>query len=94
MNWYTKRATLAGVYSSTVLYWLGDDSEGHEATWAFLDRRIENVMQIEKMKATVRKSPFLSKLMAGPIAVLSHIKAPSCLNDQGLPGHIAPKSQS
>ncbi|MCI5039980.1 MAG: COQ9 family protein [Donghicola eburneus] len=94
VNWYTKRATLAGVYSSTVLYWLGDESEGHEATWAFLDRRIENVMQIEKVKATVRKSPLLSKLMAGPNAVLSHIKAPSRLNDQGLPGHMAPKSQS
>ena len=27
VNWYTKRATLPGV-SSTVLYWLGDDSPG------------------------------------------------------------------
>ena len=28
-NWYTKRATLAGVYGATVLYWLGDDSREH-----------------------------------------------------------------
>ena len=48
VNWYTKRATLSAVYSSTVLFWLGDTSEGHAETWAFLDRRIENVMQIEK----------------------------------------------
>ena len=27
-NWYTKRATLSAVYSSTVLYWLGDDLAG------------------------------------------------------------------
>ncbi|MDI1283437.1 MAG: COQ9 family protein [Reyranella sp.] len=53
-NFYTKRATLAGVYSSTLLYWLNDRSVGAEATWAFLDRRIDDVMKIEKLKAQVR----------------------------------------
>lgn len=47
-NFYTKRALLAGVVTSTTLYWLGDSSDHHEATWAFLDRRIENVMQMGK----------------------------------------------
>ena len=59
VNWYTKRATLSGVYSSTVLFWLGDDSPDHQATWEFLDRRIENVMQFEKLKASVQKIPLL-----------------------------------
>ena len=53
-NFYTKRATLAGVYSSTLLYWLNDRSVGTEATWAFLDRRIDDVMKIEKLKSQVR----------------------------------------
>jgi ubiquinone biosynthesis protein COQ9 len=53
-NFYTKRATLAGVYSSTLLYWLNDRSTGAEATWSFLDRRIDDVMKIEKLKAQVR----------------------------------------
>ena len=53
-NFYTKRATLAGVYSSTLLYWLNDRSAGAEATWAFLDRRIDDVMKIEKLKGQVR----------------------------------------
>jgi ubiquinone biosynthesis protein COQ9 len=53
-NFYTKRATLAGVYSSTLLYWLSDRSPGAEATWAFLDRRIEDVMKFEKLKGQVR----------------------------------------
>jgi ubiquinone biosynthesis protein COQ9 len=53
-NFYTKRATLAGVYSSTLLYWLNDRSEGSSATWAFLDRRIDDVMKIEKLKGQVR----------------------------------------
>lgn len=53
-NFYTKRATLAGVYSSTLLYWLNDRSSGAEATWAFLDRRIDDVMKFEKLKGQVR----------------------------------------
>ena len=86
VNWYTKRATLSGVYSATVLYWLGDTSEDHADTWAFLDRRIDDVMQIEKLKAQVKNSPFLSKLMAGPNWLLSHVKAPQRLPGAGLPG--------
>ena len=35
VNWYTKRATLSAVYSSTVLFWLGDTSEGHAQLVAF-----------------------------------------------------------
>lgn len=54
-NFYTKRALLAGVYSSTLLFWLNDRSEGFTATWAFLDRRIEDVMRIEKLKSRVRQ---------------------------------------
>ncbi|MCZ6743431.1 MAG: COQ9 family protein, partial [Alphaproteobacteria bacterium] len=44
-----KRATLAGVFGTTVLYWLNDNSEGYEKTFAFLDRRIEDVMTIGKV---------------------------------------------
>lgn len=39
-SWYTKRAILAGVYGSTLLYWLGDGSDDDAATLAFLDRRL------------------------------------------------------
>ena len=52
-NFYTKRATLAGVYSATVLYWLNDRSEGAEGTWGFLDRRIDDAMKIETLKARI-----------------------------------------
>ena len=54
-NFYTKRALLAGVYSSTLLFWLNDRSENFSATWAFLDRRVEDVMRIEKLKSRVRE---------------------------------------
>lgn len=85
-NWYTKRATLSGVYSSTVLYWLGDDSPDAMATRAFLERRIGDVMQIEKIKSQVRKSPTLSRLMAGPEWVLGRIKPPARAQRDTMPG--------
>lgn len=86
VNWYTKRATLSGVYSATVLYWLGDDSTDNQATWAFLDRRIEDVMRIEKVKAQVRDNKALSSLLAGPNWLLSQIKAPPRMPNPDLPG--------
>ncbi|HEX6219355.1 MAG TPA: COQ9 family protein [Sphingomicrobium sp.] len=53
-NHYTKRMTLSAVYGSTLLVWLDDQSEGWAETAAFLDRRIDNVMQFEKVKARWR----------------------------------------
>ncbi|MDO6730110.1 COQ9 family protein [Marinovum sp. 2_MG-2023] len=90
VNWYTKRATLSAVYGATVLYWLGDDTPDHSATWEFLDRRIDNVMQVEKLKAQVQEHPLLSKLMAGPNAVLANIRAPQMPDD--LPGRWTQRS--
>jgi len=50
-NHYTKRAILSSLYSATLLVWLDDESADKAETRAFLDRRIENVMQFEKTKA-------------------------------------------
>lgn len=91
VNWYTKRATLSGVYSATVLYWLGDDSIDNQATWEFLDRRIEDVMRIEKLKAQVRDNKALSALMTGPNWLLSKVKAPLKVPDIDLPGSWGPR---
>jgi ubiquinone biosynthesis protein COQ9 len=55
-NHYTKRMTLGAVYASTLLVWLDDQSEGWTDTAAFLDRRIDDVMKIEKLKAQWRGS--------------------------------------
>lgn len=86
LNWYSKRATLSGVYSATVLYWLGDDSPGHQATWDFLDRRIEDVMSIEKMKAALRDNPLSKGLMQGPLKFMEKIRKPMVPDD--LPGRV------
>ena len=50
-NHYTKRMMLGGVYASTLLVWLDDQTEGWTETASFLDRRIDDVMKIEKLKA-------------------------------------------
>ncbi|MBP6736337.1 MAG: COQ9 family protein, partial [Rhodobacteraceae bacterium] len=81
---YTKRATLSGVYAATVLFWLGDESTGHQATWDFLDRRIEQVMQFEKLKANFRENPLGKAWMSGPGKILASIRAPRLRDD--LPG--------
>ncbi len=49
-NFYTKRALLAWVYGATLLFWLDDRSEGCEDTWAFLERRIDEVMAVHKAR--------------------------------------------
>ncbi len=62
-NFYSKRALLTGVYTSAILYWLADDSEGCENTWAFVDRRIRDVMVIPKVQKRLgRLLPSLSGL--------------------------------
>src|SRR6185437_15840142 len=54
-NFYTKRGLLAGVYAATTLYWLDDRSADGEATHAFLDRRIADIMAIPRAGARVRE---------------------------------------
>lgn len=91
INWYTKRATLSGVYGATVLYWLGDTSFGHAATWEFLERRIANVLQIETLKARVNANPVLKGLMAGPNWLFSRVRAPGKGVASDLPGSWTPR---
>ncbi|MEJ1992358.1 MAG: COQ9 family protein [Maritimibacter sp.] len=86
VNWYTKRATLSAVHSSTVLYWLGDESEDNQATWEFLDRRIGNVMQFEKLKAQAKANPLVDRFMKGPGRALDIIRAPGGRRAGGGPG--------
>jgi ubiquinone biosynthesis protein COQ9 len=68
-NFYTKRAILAGVYSTTLMRWFTDSTDDESETHAFLDARIANVMQFEKVKAEVRERtkewPFVGDFISG-----------------------------
>ncbi len=66
-NFYTKRGILGGLISATMIRWFNDTSENEKDTMDFLNARIENVMQMETLKAKMReaakKLPTLSELL-------------------------------
>ncbi|NOT40436.1 MAG: COQ9 family protein [Alphaproteobacteria bacterium] len=72
-NFYTKRLLLSGVYTTTMLYWFADNSEDAADTWKFLDRRIADVMQIEKVKAQVTK---FAEGLPNPLTILGTLRYP------------------
>ncbi|MCA3270811.1 MAG: COQ9 family protein [Roseomonas sp.] len=39
-SWYTRRATLAAIYSATLAFWLSGRGQGLDAALEFLDRRL------------------------------------------------------
>ena len=55
-NFYTKRGLLAGVYAATTLYWLDDRSPNGEETYAFLERRLADVMTLPKIGTRLREN--------------------------------------
>jgi ubiquinone biosynthesis protein COQ9 len=67
-NHYTKRALLAGILTGTLLVRLAD---GEAAAEIHLDRRIENVMQFERLKARVGRLE-LGRLAAGALGRLRY----------------------
>lgn len=73
-NFYTKRAILAAVWTSTLARWLADDDPDERATREFLDARIENVMQFEKAKAQMRKAGVDPEGMFGWLAKVRYPK--------------------
>jgi ubiquinone biosynthesis protein COQ9 len=85
-NWYTKRTTLSAVYSSALLYWLGDTSPGGTATAEFIHRRIDNVMAFEEAKARIAKNPIAAAVLKGPARLLDRVRAPDDTRGSDLPG--------
>ncbi|MCW8835637.1 MAG: COQ9 family protein [Rhodospirillales bacterium] len=54
-SFYTKRATLAAVYTATLLYWLEDESEDFAETWGFLDRRLADVGRFHRFRGQAQQ---------------------------------------
>ncbi len=77
-NYYTKRALLAAVYGATLLHWLDDDTPGQEATWAFLDRRIGDVMRIQKARGRLG---ILAAKLTAPIEAALARRGPKAARD-------------
>ena len=73
-NHYTKRMTLAGIYTATLSVFVNDESAGKAETLAFLDRRIEGVMRFEKVKARVLQS---DGMHFSPVRLLGRLRYPA-----------------
>lgn len=71
-SFYTKRALLAAVVSTTTLYWLDDNSEGRAESWAFLDRRIADVMRIPALRQRLDR---ITERLPDPFRVLRAARA-------------------
>jgi ubiquinone biosynthesis protein COQ9 len=50
-SFYTKRATLAGIYAAALMYWLEDRSEDFAETRGFIDRRLTDVARFSAARA-------------------------------------------
>lgn len=87
-SWYSKRTTLSAVYSSALLYWLGDDSPGISATRAFVARRIADVMRFEEVKSKIRANPVAAAMLKAPEALLDRVRAPTDTARPDLPGSL------
>ncbi|RKO93180.1 COQ9-domain-containing protein [Blyttiomyces helicus] len=53
LNWYSKRAILTGVYTSTEMFMTQDKSPDFEETFKFLDRRLQDVGTIGRTTAEI-----------------------------------------
>ena len=49
-SFYTKRASLAGIYAAAVLFWLDDRSPGFANTQAFIDRRLADLHRLTGLR--------------------------------------------
>ncbi|WP_247886811.1 COQ9 family protein [Azospirillum sp. SYSU D00513] len=66
-NHYSKRALLSAVLSSSTFYWLDDQSEDHRETWAFVDRRLADVMAVGKATSGLSGMGRLFQFLPSPV---------------------------
>ena len=70
-NFYSKRTILLAVFTSSLMAWLSDESAGKDKARAFLDARIENVMQFETFKWKMKNK---TKDMPNPAEILGKFR--------------------
>ena len=54
-NYYSKRLLLAGIYSSSIVYYLSKEDISDSELEDFISNRIENVMSINKIKSKIKE---------------------------------------
>ena len=64
-SFYTRRISLAAVYTSTLLFWLNDKSDNNIETEFFLDRRLKDISKISSLKRPLSDLKKLKKNFNG-----------------------------
>lgn len=70
-SFYTKRASLAAIWTATVLYWLEDRSEGFADTRAFVERRIAATVRATRLR---RDLATLAERLPNPLRLLRPLR--------------------
>jgi ubiquinone biosynthesis protein COQ9 len=68
---YTRRGLLAGVLSAATIYWLSDRSENHAATWSFIDRRLGDVLAVDR---TLGRAAWLGGVAEAPFHLIGAVR--------------------
>ena len=72
-SFYTKRATLAALWSAVLFTWFGDTSPDYSETLNTLDRRLADVMRFERAKAGLKT---LARGLPSPVELLARLRYP------------------
>uniref|UniRef100_A0A8C8RMB6 Ubiquinone biosynthesis protein n=1 Tax=Pelusios castaneus TaxID=367368 RepID=A0A8C8RMB6_9SAUR len=80
INWYTRRAVLAGIYNTTELVMMQDSSPDFEDTWRFLENRVADAMKMGHTAKQVQSTG--EALIQGLMGAAVTIKNLSGLNQR------------
>ncbi|PKU74688.1 ubiquinone biosynthesis protein COQ9, mitochondrial [Dendrobium catenatum] len=58
IDWYVKRTVLGGIYSTSEVYMITDDSPEYQSTWNFLEHRIKDAFELQK---SVQEAAYLAE---------------------------------
>lgn len=58
IDWYVKRTVLGGIYSTSEVYMLTDNSPEFRDTWMFVNRRIKDALDLQK---TFQEAAYLAE---------------------------------
>ncbi|KAG3115235.1 hypothetical protein PI124_g6791 [Phytophthora idaei] len=105
LSWYTKRAILTGIYASTELFMLNDKSPNFQDTWAFLDRRVDETIQLAELPQNLNDVAGMASIglqsvfsavtsLAGPLArqIISNSPLTQVPNPISAVGSVVPPS--
>lgn len=79
MGWYTRRIGIASIYKMVEVYLLQDKSPGHQQTWEFLERRMDEGIQIQEfLSSSDQKTQTIAKALGSAFQTARNILGVNC----------------